>query len=397
MHSKSEFIFDDQYVTADLLQHVGTEVIRCMFFCWLVSKFTSTRNVVDLRRSEIMKIALCSTFVPFVNGGARNIVEWLHAKLIEAGHSVEIVYLPEVDVPDLLFRQMIAFRWLDLEVADRIICFRPQAHLIPHRNKILWFIHHIRSFYDLWDSPYREFPDDMKHKGMRDAVRLIDNAGLGEARAIFTNSHAVSDRLKRFNRVNSEVLYPPVYQAERFYCAGFNDEIVCICRLEPHKRQHLLVEALRFTRTPVRLRLCGTSTGQDYPQELYQRILDFGLGDRVMFNCNWISEEEKVEHLAHCLAAAYIPFDEDSYGYPTIEASLASKPIITTLDSGGVLEFVQSGINGYVVEPSPTAIANAMDRLYIDRLSSRIMGKNANRRLVELNISWSYVLQRLLE
>src|SRR6195952_916410 len=99
-----------------------------------------------------MKIALVSTFVPFIYGGARNIVEWLQAMLEKEGHQVERIYLPQIDAPDLLFQQMTAFRWIDLSSADRVICFRPQAHLIQHPHKILWFIHHIRAFYDLWDN-----------------------------------------------------------------------------------------------------------------------------------------------------------------------------------------------------------------------------------------------------
>ena len=211
-----------------------------------------------------MKIALCSTFVPFLYGGARNIVDWLQLMLSEQGHHVEKIYLPQIDIPDLLFRQMMAYRWIDLETADRIICFRPQSHLIPHHHKILWFIHHIRVFYDLWDSPSREFPDDAKHRGIRDALRSIDRAGIKEAKTIFTNSKVVSDRLKKYNNIDSEVLFPPIYKPERFYCSNFNDELVYISRAERHKRQHLLVEAMKYTKTPVRLRLSGVSANEDY-------------------------------------------------------------------------------------------------------------------------------------
>lgn len=343
-----------------------------------------------------MKIALCSSFVPFIYGGARNIVEWLQAMLEEHGHQVEKIYLPEVDVPDLLFPQMMAYRWVNLEMADRIICFRPQSHLIPHPHKILWFIHHIRAFYDLWDTPYRGFPDDLKHQSIRDALRHVDDAGLREAKAIFTNSQVVSDRLKTYNKVEGEVLYPPVFQSERFHCKGFNDDIVYICRMEHHKRQHLLVEAMQYVQTPVCLRLLGTGASADYPRSLSQRISALGLADRIFLDNRWISEGEKVEQLANCLAAAYIPLDEDSYGYPSVEASHATKPILTTLDSGGVLELIQDGINGYVTEPDPKALAEAMDRLYLDRAKTMAMGKNAADRLSELNISWSHVLQRLL-
>ncbi|MFL9870951.1 glycosyltransferase family 4 protein [Paraburkholderia megapolitana] len=344
-----------------------------------------------------MKIALVSTFVPFIYGGARNIVEWLQALLEQEGHQVERVYLPESDAPDLLFQQMAAFRWIDLSSADRVICFRPQAHVIQHPHKILWFIHHIRSFYDLWDNPlYRGFPDDERHRAFRSTLHEVDTAALREAKRVFTNSQVVSQRLARYNGIASEVLYPPVFESERFVCNGYNDEIVCICRVEHHKRQHLLVEAIALTKTQVRLRLCGSSSGMGYPAELERRIDDLGLRDRVTLECRWISEEEKAAYFGACLAAAYLPVDEDSYGYPSVEASHASKAIISTSDSGGVLELVQNGVNGFISEPTPQGLADCMDRLYSDKALAMTMGTNALARLGEMQISWSHVLQRLL-
>lgn len=343
-----------------------------------------------------MRIALCSTFVPFIQGGARNIVEWLQEMLEREGHHVERIYLPEVDSTDSLMRQMAAFRWIDLSMADRVICFRPQSHLISHPHKILWFIHHIRSFYDLWDSPYRGFPDDAYHRGLRDALHEVDTKAILEARHVFTNSRVVSDRLKTFNGIDSEVLYPPVFDSGRFHCRGFNDEIVYVCRVEHHKRQHLLVEAMRHTRSGVRLRVCGRASNDGYAEMLTGLVAEHGLGDKVTIENRWISEDEKIDLLADCLGAAYIPLDEDSYGYPSVEASHAGKALLTTTDSGGVLELVTDGDNGFVVEPEPEAIAAALDRLYDDATLARRMGERARERLDELNISWSHVLRRLL-
>lgn len=344
-----------------------------------------------------MKIALVSSYVPFVNGGYRNIVEWLQEMLLSSGHQVERIYLPQIDVPDLILPQMAAYRWVDLTAsADRVICFRPPAHAIPHPNKILWFIHHIRVFYDLWDTSYRGFPDDERHRNLRDILHRADTEAMLEAKQVFTNSRVVADRLKLYNQIDSEVLYPPVFRPERFHCADFNDEIVYISRLEHHKRQHLLLDAMRHTRTQVRLRICGASAGDVYANELQKAASAKKLRGRVSFDNRWISEEEKTEILAHCLAAAYLPLDEDSYGYPSLEASHASKPILTTTDSGGVLELVIDGHNGRVCEPDPKALAEAMDQLYQDRQKTRQMGANAAQRIVDLNISWKHVLERLL-
>lgn len=344
-----------------------------------------------------MKIALCSSYVPFINGGARNIVDWLQVSLSSAGHEVEIIYLPFIDHPDVILSQTVAYRSIDLsDSADCVISFRPPAHLIKHPNKILWFIHHVRLFYDLWDHPYRSFPADAKHCAIRDLLHSADTQGLVEAKSIFTNSQVVSNRLLRFNGIQSEVLYPPILDSHKFFCRGFSDEVLYLSRIEHHKRQHLLIEAMRYTRTAVKLRISGVASNADYAMQLRSMIASYGLGERVHFDNRWISEDEKLTLLSDCLAVAYLPVDEDSYGYPSLEAFHSLKPVLTTTDSGGVLELVENGVSGIVVEPDAKALADALDNLFSNRRMTISMGSNAVNRIHQLQISWSHVLEKLL-
>lgn len=343
-----------------------------------------------------MKIVLCSSSVPFVKGGYRNIVEWLEKRLKDDGHTVESVWIPFVDSTEKMLQQSAVYRWLDLNTADKIICFRPPAHLIPHTNKILWFIHHIRIFYDLWETPYRGFPDNEENRALRDFIQKSDTEGMKEAKRIFANSKRVAERLKRFNDIECEVLYPPIMHPESYYAEEYNDEIICVCRVEHHKRQHLLIEAMKYTQTPVKLRLVGMGSNPSYVKSLYKTISSKRLKERVFFENQWVSEFDKVQYFSKCLATAYVPYDEDSYGYPTLESCHASKAILTTTDAGAVLELVQDGYNGYVVEPDAKEIAKAMDMFYADRALAMRMGKNGAKRIAELNISWENVLERLL-
>ncbi len=344
-----------------------------------------------------MKIALCTSFSPFCLGGARNIVDWLELTLLERGHQVEKICLPHVDDPKLLFNQMASYRWVNLpDSIDKVICFRPPAHVIPHPNKVLWFIHHIRAMYDLWGSKYCPMPNTEEARRFRKALISADTAALNEAKKVFTNSKVVSQRLGKYNNVQSKVLYPPLFQAEKFHYARQNDEILYLCRVEDHKRQHLLVEAMAHTRTAVKLRIAGVSGSPRYVKRLRSLIKKHGLSDRVVFNNCYVSEEEKIELYASCLAVAYLPLDEDSYGYPSLEASYSCKPIITTTDAGGVLELVQHNTNGYVCEPDPKALAAAMDELYSDRDAAKKQGVNARQRIEELDISWDNVVESLL-
>ena len=57
-----------------------------------------------------MKIGLVSSTIPLVQGGGRFIVDWLAEKLVAAGHSVEIVWIPYTDEVRFMFAEMAAFR-----------------------------------------------------------------------------------------------------------------------------------------------------------------------------------------------------------------------------------------------------------------------------------------------
>jgi len=212
---------------------------------------------------------------------------------------------------------------------------------------------------------------------------------------VYTNSRTVSERLLSFNGIRSDVLYPPILAPERFTAGSYGDEIVCVSRMQPHKRQELLVDAMRFVRTGVRLRLCGVGS-EEYIRELRSRIEANGVHGKVMIEDRWISEDEKAERLSTALAATYVPFDEDSYGYPTIEAAHAKRCTVTVTDAGGVLEFVTSGETGLVTEPEPAHLAEAFDRLYRDRDLARVLGEAAHQRLNALGINWQTTVDKLL-
>ena len=55
----------------------------------------------------------------------------------------------------------------------------------------------------------------------------------------------------------------------------------------------------------------------------------------------------------------FVPQDED-YGYITLEAMLAAKPVITVTDAGGPLEFITDGSEGLITAPEPAPLARAM-------------------------------------
>lgn len=345
-----------------------------------------------------MKIIIASTIVPFINGGGTFIVDWLEQKLNEYGHQAQAVRIPHSYNYNDLLAQNIGLRMFHLEEAcDRLITIRMPAYLLKHPDKYLWFIHHYREFYDLWDTEYNTLPKNNRTIAIREYMKRADDLAFREAKKIYTNSQVVSNRLTQYSQMPSEVVYPPLLNDSQFFCNSYGDYIYYSSRICNHKRQWLAVEAMKYTKTPVRLVITGKTESENDKKKIWNTINNYDLQNKVTIVDEWISEEEKVRYLSDCLAAIYIPYDEDSYGYPSLEAHHSNKAVISCKDSGGTDELIIDGYNGYITEPMPQALAEVFDRLYENRKLAEDMGNNGKQRISDLNISWDYVIRRFTE
>ncbi|MBV8489941.1 MAG: glycosyltransferase family 4 protein [Candidatus Eremiobacteraeota bacterium] len=343
-----------------------------------------------------MKVAIASTVVPFVLGGGRYIVDWLETMLERSGHQVETYRLPFSGIWYEIPEQTAALRLLELPNADRFIAIRTPSYVIRHPAKTIWFIHHIRAAYDLWGSPLGGLPDTPYGRAVRDCIHRADDVALGEAQHIYTNSGVVSKRLLDYNGITAPPLYPPLFEPERFRCEPPSDYVLYTSRICPQKRQTLALDAMQFVTTPVKLKLVGPIEYEKTRDDLVATIRERGLGERVELIDRFISEEEKIELFARALAIVYVPFDEDSYGYPSLEAAAARKPVIATTDSGGTRELIVDGSCGWMTEPTPQALARAFDEAYADRKKASAMGEAMNDRVRELGIEWPATLEKIL-
>lgn len=347
-----------------------------------------------------MRILIATVQVPFIRGGAEIHAEGLRNALREAGHETEILAIPfKWYPPEKILDHILACRLLDVsEVAgtrvDRLIGLRFPAYLIPHPNKVLWILHQHRTAYDLWDHALSDLVYYPNGSQVRDAIEQADRKLIPEARAVFANSRNVAQRLKRFCDIDSTPLYHPPPNAEKFYSSEAGDYLFFPSRLCIPKRQELALQALAATRNPVRLSFAGTSDHPDYGDKLQSLARKLKVQKRVEW-LGGIDEDEKRARYASALAVVYPPVDED-YGYVTLEAMLAGKPVITCRDSGGPLEFVVDRQTGLIADPTPEALAAAFDFLWENRNEAQAWGEAGRARYQSLNLSWSNVIQTLL-
>ncbi|MBC8029292.1 MAG: glycosyltransferase family 4 protein [Pyrinomonadaceae bacterium] len=346
----------------------------------------------------LRNILICTTQVPFTSGGAESHVEGLRRAFIEAGYNAEVVALPfKWYPPEEIMRSALAWRMLDLGEAngkpvDLVIGMKFPAYLVAHERKVLWIIHQHRSAYNLWNTPFDDlstYPDGPR---VREWIRDCDSRFIPEAKKVFANSQTVADRLRRYNKIESAPLYHPPPRAERLRCREQGDYIFYPSRLEPQKRQELLIEAAQYLRTPVKIVFAGGSGNAQHYESLAKK---HGVGDRVSLR-GFVSESEMIELYANSLGVCYLPFDED-YGYVTLEGMLSGKPIVVANDGGGATEFIEHEHEGFIVEPEPRAIAEALDSLYADRQRAQAMGQRGQEKLKAMNLSWQHVISSLID
>lgn len=348
-----------------------------------------------------MRIAVCHPQTPFSRGGAEMHTEGLATALAEAGHDVEIVGVPfKWYPPSEIVHQMAMWRSLDLSESngqriDMVIALKFPAYLARHERKIVWLIHQHRTAYELWDHPtFGDLSLYDEGRAVRDMIWRADRLALGEAKRVFTNSANVKERLQRSIGTPAEVLYHRSPLSEtllRRTPREHGDYVLYPSRLEPLKRQTLAVEAMRHVQTGVRLVLVGTG-----PQEgaIRERIERPDLAGRVEMTGR-VPDERLIELYLGALAVFNGPFDED-YGYVTLEAMAARRPVVATTDSGGPLELVRDGEEGVVVEPTARALARAFDELALGKRRAAELGSAAQRRFQEEVPAWPEVVARLL-
>lgn len=343
----------------------------------------------------IQRVVVCEAQVPFVRGGAESHVRALVAELTARGFAAELVSLPFKWYPkEEILAHAAAWRLLDLSESngqpiDLVIATKFPTYFVRHPRKVAWVIHQYRAAYELCGTPYSDFEHVETDVGLREQLIRLDTRMLGECERVFANARNTVTRLGKYNGVHAEPLYHPPRLAGRLRPGPYGDYVLSAGRLESIKRVDLVVSALALVPAPVRLAIVGDGS---HRADLERQAETLNLGDRITF-LGTVSDEVLLELYANALAVVYAPYDED-YGYVTLEAFLARKPVITATDSGGTLEFVEDGITGLICEPAAETLASAIAGLVADRTRAASLGDAGFERA--RTVTWEGVIEKLV-
>lgn len=340
-------------------------------------------------------ICLCGVQTLFIRGGAELLLQALADELSSRGFSVETILFPLFNSPRKnILKGALSWRMMDLGAytehpVDLVITTKFPSYAICHPHKVTWLFHQLREAYDLFNTEYFYFHNNPQDQEIRELIVTVDNATLPESKAIYTISRNVSLRLKRYNGLDSTVLYPPPKRSLAFRNGPPENFILTVGRLERIKRIDLLVRAMAFTPDHIQAKIVGEGPQRPMLEQIVEKL---GLESKVQF-LGHVSDRDLIDLYSRCSGVYYAPYEED-YGFVTVEAFLSGKPVITCHDSGGPLEFVHHEDSGLLCDPIPHDIGEAISRIHAHPQLSRSLGMNGYE-LVK-DITWERVIETLL-
>jgi glycosyltransferase involved in cell wall biosynthesis len=293
------------------------------------------------------RVLVAGTQVPFTRGGAEWHLGALQAQLRAHGFQAETVSLPfQWDPRAEAVRSALAWRLLDLsraggEPVELLIATRFPSYVARHPNKVVWLFHQFRQAYDLHDAGIDGFPETPEGRALHERIVALDTQALRECRRIFTTSENNARRLERYNGLKAEVLRLPLLDPESWRCESSEGYVLSVGRLDALKRTDLLLRAAAHLPASARVVIAGEGPRRG---ELEQLCFDLGIQERVRF-LGYVDDAGLRSLYARAAVICYAPYDED-YGLVTLEAFFSRKPLVTTTDAGGPLEFVKEGETG---------------------------------------------------
>lgn len=293
--------------------------------------FTLVKNKETLQRLGNLKTH--TTFIQNMPGGER-FYKW---------------YLPLMPV---------AWERLDLSNFDVVISSASALAkgVLPSEQALHICYCHTPTRY-LW-SDAKSYVDELPTSGLVKAVlpfilkqlREWDYLAAQRVDYFIANSRCVAQRIKRYYRRESEVIYPPV-DVERIRPAADlppkGAYYIIVSRLRPYKRVDMVVQA--FNQLGLPLIIIGDGEQRSALQAMAKPNIKF-VGE--------VSDIQRNNLLNN--AAAFINPQLEDFGITAVEAMAAGRPVLA-LGQGGALESVVPGVTGeFFTEQSWEALAHAV-------------------------------------
>lgn len=225
-------------------------------------------------------------------------------------------------------------------------------------------------------------------RGNLSKIRQWDYLAAQRVDRFIANSGFVKNRIDKFYRRDSEIIYPPVdtFNKELVKENELGDYFLIVSRLRPYKKVDLAIQAFNELNKEFgdkyKLKIIGTG---EYEYELKKMVV----GENIEF-LGFKNDDDRNYYVSKCLA--FINPQEEDFGITPVEAMMAGRPVIA-FKKGGAIETVvenKTGIffNKQTVNDLKNAILNfdhkKFDSKYIQQYAQKFSKEEFKRKILEI-------------
>ena len=208
-------------------------------------------------------------------------------------------------------------------------------------------------------------------------IRVWDRQAADRPDYLIANSEYTQERIKKYYRRNSRVIYPPVkkiqipnpkFQILNKFQIPNSKFFLVVSRLSAYKKVSLAVEAFNKLGLPLIV------VGEGEQEKKLKKIAKENV--KIL---GWQSDEKLAEYYAS--ARAFIFPCEDDFGLTMVEAMSYGVPVIA-FQKGGAKEIIQEGINGeFFSAQTPEVLADGVRRFMENenKYNKEIIKKSAEK------------------
>ena len=220
----------------------------------------------------------------------------------------------------------------------------------------------------LWDYTHQYINELKYNKYLKKIISLIlnyirmwDRQAADRVDKYIANSKNIQQRISKYYRRDSFVIYPPV-EIDQFHISNEAGDYYLIGgRLAPYKRVDIVIEAFKKLNSPLDK---GGSMG-NYKLKIFGDGVDMErlkkiAGDNPSIEfLGRVDDKKRAELYSGC--KAFINPQEEDFGITVIEAMASGRPVIA-YRKGGAIETVIEGKTGvFFNEQTPAVIAEAIE------------------------------------
>ncbi len=289
-----------------------------------------------------------------VDANAVRMMGFEDVNIISLGRTVKLVPFKQISAS-------IRFALCDFsEKYDFFIFSNNWAHFAARKHKpnlLYCQSTPVRVFYDLYDVYLKQqsFFSSLFFRIWVAVHRKIYEQYMDHVCVIIANSISVQERVKKYLKRTSKVVYPPV-DISRFRFEEYGDFWLSVNRLYPEKRIELQIEA--FRQLPhEKLLIVGGYAQADRSSTHASDLLKKFPENVILLGT--VSEDELIHLYARC-KAFIITSIEEPFGMAPVEAMASGKAVVG-MREGGCLETIIDGSTGYLVGPQVPEIVNAIN------------------------------------